>query len=87
MFSLTLRTKPEAKLPKAARRSCGCSLKANKATERQMARQLPARDWCRGLVALAARSSHVVPGTHGRSTFDCFANRVEIELQNPEALS
>jgi hypothetical protein len=80
MFSLTLRTKPEAKLPKAARHSCGDSL----------VQVLPVRGWYRGPAALAAASIqvvHVVPGTNGRAILDCFENGIETELQNPGALS
>jgi hypothetical protein len=76
MFFLTLRTTPEAKLPKAARHSCGDS-------RGQVAGQLPVHGWYRGPAARAAASSHVVPGTNGRALLDC----LELELQNPRALS
>jgi hypothetical protein len=90
MFSLTLRTKPEAKLPKAARHSCGVSLG-------QVAGDLPVGGWSRyrGPVARARASARalapaaasnlslVAPGTNGRALLDC----IEIELQTPGALS
>jgi len=75
MFSLTLRTKPEAKLPKAARHSCDRSLG-------HAVGRLPARGWYRGSAALVTTASHVVPGTP-----DCLSNGVGIALQNPGALS
>jgi hypothetical protein len=88
MFSPTLRTRPEAKLPKAARHSCGDSLgHLAGQVAGHVAGQLPMRGWYRGLAALAAASSHVVPGTNDRSTLDCFASGIEIELQNPGGLS
>jgi len=90
MFSLTLRTKREAKLPKAARHSCGGSLRATRTSSGQIAGQLRVRGWYRGPEALAASSSHVVPGTNdcfaiGRGT--AIANGVAFALQNPGALS
>jgi hypothetical protein len=84
MFSLTLRTKPEATLPKAARHSCGISLG-------QVAGDLPVFGWSRyrgpaaWALAPAAVSnlSLVAPGTNGRAIVDCIA----IGLQTPGALS
>ena len=58
-----------------------------KATRGHTAGQLPVRGCYRGPAALPVTSSHVVPGTNCRSTLDCFANGIEIEFQNPGALS
>ena len=82
MFSLTLRTMPEAKLPKAARHSCVRAalgqLQGGQSQGGHLQGVAPLRGWYRGAKALTAASR--------LGTSDCAISIcVERPFQNPEA--